>query len=218
MRAALSSAVRRRGAVPLVPNGSVRRASGWRVLKMLPGVAAANAAGEESVSARCSSSAPCKMAATLCCAALLLLGAHRVLWSAPKLAPPARWPSCRALDEDAAPSRIVDAPSAAAAAATASLLGARFALVSTYAPTHCGLATFSGNLRDGLLLAGATAVDVVAVSVRSSAAGVPYGPEVVWTIRQDEPRDYMDAAAFLADQARARHKYTASASAKRRVC
>jgi hypothetical protein len=52
----------------------------------------------------------------------------------------------------------------------------RFLLLSTWPPTKCGIASYSYGLRQGLLQAGAAAVDVVAVHLRS-ARPTRYGEE-----------------------------------------
>ncbi len=71
----------------------------------------------------------------------------------------------------------------------------RVALVSTYRPRACGIAVFSGDLRQALLEVDSSLdVDVVSI-VRGGPATHP--PEVVATIRQDLPSDYPAAAAEL---------------------
>jgi len=70
----------------------------------------------------------------------------------------------------------------------------RAAIVSTYPPRRCGLATFAAHLRQGLLAAGAAEVPVVAV-VREEAGSWP--PEVAMTLPQDEDWAYVEAARFL---------------------
>jgi hypothetical protein len=62
--------------------------------------------------------------------------------------------------------------------------GARYAIVSPWRPTRCGIATYSAGLRDGLLQAGAASVDVIAMHLRSAAADAAYGPEArLWRRR-----------------------------------
>ena len=71
----------------------------------------------------------------------------------------------------------------------------RLALVSTYQPRACGIAVFSGDLRQALLdVDSSLEVDVVSI-VRGGPATHP--PEVVTTIRQDLRSDYPAAAAEL---------------------
>ena len=84
---------------------------------------------------------------------------------------PARWPSCS--PDRAAAAHVTSAP---ALSATFDGAGARYAIVSTWAPTRCGIATYSAGLRDGFLANGA-AVDVLAMHLRSSGE-LSYGPEV----------------------------------------
>lgn len=122
---------------------------------------------------------------------------------------PTRWPAC-------APDG--GTPTHAAPLQRRSFDGTRLAIVSTWLPTRCGIATYSAGLRSGLLATGAS-VDVVAVHLRSTEQHA-YGPEarfrdrrvkleaalrdtaqVVFTIRQDEPSDYVLAAHYLVEQA-----------------
>jgi glycosyltransferase involved in cell wall biosynthesis len=69
----------------------------------------------------------------------------------------------------------------------------RAVIVSTSLPRRCGLATFTSDLRGALMTAG-WAVDVCAID----RDGLTYGPEVVTTVRHDEPDDYRRAAGELA--------------------
>ncbi|HEY8492123.1 MAG TPA: glycosyltransferase family 4 protein [Dehalococcoidia bacterium] len=73
-------------------------------------------------------------------------------------------------------------------------MSVRAAIVSTYPPRRCGLASFAAHLRQGLLAAGAAEVPVVAV-VRE--AGGAWPPEVVMTLPQDEDWAYVEAARYL---------------------
>ena len=71
----------------------------------------------------------------------------------------------------------------------------KVAIVSTYPPRACGLAVFSGDLRNAMLDADSSVeIDVVAM-VRSSASDG--SPHVVGTIRQGIAGDYAAAAADL---------------------
>ena len=67
------------------------------------------------------------------------------------------------------------------------------ALVSTYPPRPCGLATFARDLRSGLLAAGHTAE---VVSVVQTAPGAPL-PEVSFELRQPVRADYGAAAEAI---------------------
>ena len=78
---------------------------------------------------------------------------------------PSRWPAC---SPDGAPHRVAPVKRRA-------FDSRRLAIISTWLPTRCGIATFSAGLRDGLLVTGAS-VDVVAVHLRSSEEHV-YGSE-----------------------------------------
>lgn len=66
----------------------------------------------------------------------------------------------------------------------------RYALLSSYPPRRCGLATFAADLVEAVGPA-----DVVAVE--PAAETLPYGPEVVARIRRDVPSDYGWAADVL---------------------
>ncbi|HET8684538.1 MAG TPA: glycosyltransferase [Micromonosporaceae bacterium] len=71
----------------------------------------------------------------------------------------------------------------------------RIVLVSTYLPRRCGLATFTGDLRDALReVAPRWDIGVCAVD----RDGLSYGPEVTTVIRQDTPADYRAAARRIA--------------------
>ena len=68
-------------------------------------------------------------------------------------------------------------------------------LVGTYPPRHCGIATFTAHLRQGLQAAGKDPVGVVAV-VRK-AADASRRPEVIGCIDQDRAEAYATAAEDL---------------------
>ena len=84
------------------------------------------------------------------------------------------------------------------------------AIVSTYPPRPCGIAVFSGDLRNAMLGADSSVdVEIVAMVRDGESAGSPH---VVRTIRQGVAADYAAAAADLnrrrrrrADRARVRH-------------
>lgn len=70
----------------------------------------------------------------------------------------------------------------------------RLAVVSTYPPRRCGLASFAFGLRQGLLRAGAERVDVIALE----RDPLPERrAEVVFVVRQDAREDYREAARLL---------------------
>ena len=106
---------------------------------------------------------------------LLRLVRHRLLPSLGRSAPPhkALPPFCV---EDLSLQHEPKAASLVREAEPSAARGARFVIVSTWPPTKCGIASYSAGLREGLLEAGAAAVDVVAVHLRS-ARPTQYGPE-----------------------------------------
>lgn len=69
-----------------------------------------------------------------------------------------------------------------------------FAVLSTYPPTQCGLATFASALTKGLGEIGVARVGVV--QVESDAAGVR-SPEVVATLRNGDARSRVEAARVI---------------------
>lgn len=73
--------------------------------------------------------------------------------------------------------------------------GRRLALVGTYPPTRCGIASFTASLRTALLEAGASRVDVVRVVEAGEPVASP--PEVALTFRPDVPAEVQRAAAAL---------------------
>src|SRR5882672_10074333 len=77
---------------------------------------------------------------------------------------------------------------------TAPSIGIRLAIVSTYPPRHCGIATFSRDLRVALAEA---APDLRVEVCALDRDGLDYPGDVVALIRQDEYADYRRAAAEL---------------------
>src|SRR5260221_191820 len=77
---------------------------------------------------------------------------------------------------------------------TAPSIGTRLAVVSTYPPRHCGIATFSRDLRVALAVA---APDVGVRICALDRDGLDYPEDVTTLIRQDEYSDYREAAAEL---------------------
>lgn len=63
----------------------------------------------------------------------------------------------------------------------------KLAIVSTYVPRRCGLATYTADLRQSLA---ETAEDLGACVVAIDRDGLEYGDEVIATIRQDVLEDY----------------------------
>jgi glycosyltransferase involved in cell wall biosynthesis/DNA gyrase inhibitor GyrI len=63
----------------------------------------------------------------------------------------------------------------------------KLAIVSTYVPRRCGLATYTADLRQALA---ETANDLSTVVVAIDRDDLEYGDEVIATIRQDEVDDY----------------------------
>src|SRR5690554_3318602 len=63
------------------------------------------------------------------------------------------------------------------------------AIISTYPPRQCGIATFASHLRQGLRAAGAPAVPVIAL-VRDNDAPMGSGSPVAHAIHQDTAADY----------------------------
>src|SRR6478672_2584774 len=79
---------------------------------------------------------------------------------------------------------------------TVSNMGIRLAIVSTYPPRRCGIATFSRDLAVALADA---ASDVHVEVCALDRDGLAYPAMVRTVIRQDERQDYREAAAALAD-------------------
>jgi glycosyltransferase involved in cell wall biosynthesis len=69
----------------------------------------------------------------------------------------------------------------------------RVTLIGNYPPRRCGIATFTADVREALVTAyPKMACDVIAMT--DIGAHYDYPEEVSFTIRQDEPLDYMEAA------------------------
>ena len=73
----------------------------------------------------------------------------------------------------------------------------KVAIVSTFPPRPCGIATFTRDLRDGLA---AAAPDLEVVVCAVDRDGLDYGPEVAVVLDQDDRADHRRAAARLAAQ------------------
>src|SRR4029077_19333384 len=74
------------------------------------------------------------------------------------------------------------------------------AFVATCPPRQCGIATFSKDLEQALLMAD-PAVDIKWAAINEATSIRPYGPEVGWRIRQGDPESYRRAALELNDAA-----------------
>ncbi|MDT0212551.1 glycosyltransferase [Rothia sp. ARF10] len=72
----------------------------------------------------------------------------------------------------------------------------RIAILSTYPPRHCGLATFTTDLRRAMLEADSS-VEVLVVPVLDDDPHPATGDEVLLTLRQHERADYVAAARRL---------------------
>jgi glycosyltransferase involved in cell wall biosynthesis len=71
------------------------------------------------------------------------------------------------------------------------------ALLGSYPPRECGIATFTHDLRDALAAQGASLAGVIAVD--ESGAHRRYGSEVRWRLKQDNPASYRRLASALDD-------------------
>ena len=70
------------------------------------------------------------------------------------------------------------------------------ALIGSYVPRLCGIATFTKDLRDGLV-ARQGDLDTQVLSVDDAGSSHAYPPEVRFRFRESNPRDYILAADFL---------------------
>lgn len=71
----------------------------------------------------------------------------------------------------------------------------RVALVGTYTPRKCGIATFTTDVRDKLA-AYFPSIDVDVYALDQAGSGLTYDPAIT-TIRADEPADYARAARLI---------------------
>jgi glycosyltransferase involved in cell wall biosynthesis len=79
---------------------------------------------------------------------------------------------------------------------TANANALSIAFVATCPPRQCGIATFSRDLEQALVAADpATRIHWAAINEANSIH--PYGPEVVWRIRQGQPTSYRQVAEQL---------------------
>ncbi|HTP57815.1 MAG TPA: hypothetical protein VMM82_02790 [Spirochaetia bacterium] len=70
------------------------------------------------------------------------------------------------------------------------------ALISSYVPRMCGIATFSKDLREGLVAVRGR-LDTPVLCMDDGTAPFAYPSEVRFRIRDSNPRDYVLAADFL---------------------
>ena len=72
----------------------------------------------------------------------------------------------------------------------------RIAFVASSVPRRCGIATFTADLAAAVKSADPT-VKIFAAAIDEPGAARPYGPDVRWRIRQEEPATYRDAARAI---------------------
>jgi glycosyltransferase involved in cell wall biosynthesis len=72
----------------------------------------------------------------------------------------------------------------------------RIAFVASSVPRRCGIATFTADLAAAVKAADPTA-KIFAAAIDEPGAARPYGPDVRWRIRQEEPATYRDAARAI---------------------
>ncbi|TZE82434.1 glycosyltransferase family 4 protein [Calorimonas adulescens] len=70
------------------------------------------------------------------------------------------------------------------------------AILSTYPPRECGIASFSKDLRDNFVKMGK---NVKLLAITDSGASYNYPPEVIFEINQDERDEFIKAAHFVND-------------------
>lgn len=70
------------------------------------------------------------------------------------------------------------------------------AFVATCPPRQCGIATFSKDLEQALKAADGT-VRIKWAAINEATSIHPYGPEVLWRIRQGSPESYREAAHHI---------------------
>lgn len=70
----------------------------------------------------------------------------------------------------------------------------KLALIGNFPPRKCGIATFSKDLFDGLIMNG---VSVSVVAINDGLKNYSYPPEVEFEIEQNEVSTYIKAANYL---------------------
>ena len=74
----------------------------------------------------------------------------------------------------------------------------RIAFVASSIPRRCGIATFTADLAAAVKAADPT-VKIFAAAIDEPDAARPYGPDVRWRIRQEDPATYRDAARAISE-------------------
>ena len=72
------------------------------------------------------------------------------------------------------------------------------ALISTYPPRECGIATFTRDLNLALNLESPW-IETFVVAITGDGARYTYGTEVRWELREDDPASYLEVAEALND-------------------
>src|SRR6202790_5015015 len=75
-------------------------------------------------------------------------------------------------------------------------LPSRIAVIGNYLPRHCGIATFTTDLCEAISAEYGTA-RLMALPVNDTEAGYDYPARVRWSLAQDDPTSYQQAAEFL---------------------
>jgi glycosyltransferase involved in cell wall biosynthesis len=87
----------------------------------------------------------------------------------------------------------------------------KIAMVSTYPPRECGIATFSQNLRNALVKQLLHKTEVFVTAVQAPQDDIEYPVTVEQIIRQERQKDYIEAAEYInysgADLCLIQHEY-----------
>src|SRR6202790_265063 len=75
-------------------------------------------------------------------------------------------------------------------------LPSRIAVIGNYLPRHCGIATFTTDLCEAISAEYGTA-RLMALPVNDTEPGYDYPARVRWSLAQDDPTSYQQAAEFL---------------------
>jgi glycosyltransferase involved in cell wall biosynthesis len=75
-------------------------------------------------------------------------------------------------------------------------LPSRIAVIGNYLPRHCGIATFTTDLCEAISAEYGTA-RLMALPVNDTEQGYDYPARVRWSLAQDDPSSYQQAAEFL---------------------